>query len=461
MLQGLNEHYSKQKMNIESSQHTLSTKQELNKLLKIAVPISFSQLGHVMVGFIDSVLAGNIGQKELAIATIASSIFFPLLTFILGVSSGITPLAAYQFGKGDIKEMKKLHRHTFYINSFMAVVMYFLMYGIGELIIETYSGQNIHLEAFSYYKIFLLSMLPIVVFQTFKQYAEAVGQSKMASYVTVSCNILNIVLSIWFVKSMGINGIAWATVISRCLMVLAYVILYQLDSKLTPYKIGFADFKHSFHWSVIKQLSKTALPYGFQMLVEAAAFGAAGLMAVKIGLIEGDAHQIALQVASVVYMASTGLGAASTVRIGQELGKSNLDGVKKIVKLALLVMFVYNIFTALSIYVFKLPLSQLFTSDSSIVALSIHLMLFGASFQFFDGLQVACMGILRGFNDVTIPTVFVSIAYWLVALPLGYFMAFRWGLGVDGIWYALVLGLFLVSGVLLWRIKNKLKRLSL
>lgn len=432
-------------------------KPDLIALCKIAIPISISQLGHIMVGFIDSVLAGNIGKDELAATTVSNNIFFPLLTFVLGITSGITPLAAYQYGKGNIEEMKRIHVNSFLINMVMGVGMYVLMYLVGTMIISSYGLTQFHDLAFSFYSIFLLSVFPIVVFQTFKQYAEAIGYTKQASMVTIACNVLNVVLSVLLVDDYGLEGIAWATLVSRTLMVFVFVFIFYRDAKLALYRIYWADFGSKYSFKVVKKLMATSMPIGLQMLIESAAFGAAGLLAVKIGIIEGDAHQIALQIASVVYMVSTGLGAASTVRIGQVLGRGDLAATKKVITLTFVLMVVYNIFTAAGILLFKEGLSGIFTQDYQILHLSVHLLLFAASFQFFDGLQVACMGVLRGFRDVTIPTVLVALAYWVIALPLGYIMAFYWGMGVDGIWYALVLGLFLVSTILFVRIKVKSK----
>lgn len=430
-------------------------KPDLITLCKIAMPISVSQLGHIMVGFIDSVLAGNIGKNELAATTVSNNIFFPLLTFVLGITSGITPLAAYQYGKGNIGEMKRIHVNSFSINMVMGIAMYLFMYAVGALIIASYGNAEIHDLAFAFYNVFLLSVFPIVVFQTFKQYAEAIGYTKQASMVTIACNILNVVLSVALVGNYGLVGIAWATLVSRTLMVFVFVFIFYKDPILAPYRIYWHDLRPNFSFKIIKQLLATSMPIGLQMLIESAAFGAAGLLAVKIGVIEGDAHQIALQIASVVYMVSTGLGAASTVRIGQVLGNGNLAATKKVITLTFVIMVVYNIFTAAAILLFKEQLSGIFSQDVQILQLSVHLLLFAASFQFFDGLQVACLGVLRGFRDVTVPTVMVAIAYWVVALPLGYLMAFYWGMGVDGIWYALVLGLFLVSTVLFARIRLK------
>jgi multidrug resistance protein, MATE family len=438
----------------------VALKPEFYSLFKIAIPISVSQLGHIMVGFVDSVLAGNIGRNELAAATVSNSIFFPLLTFVLGITSGITPLAAFQFGKNDLMAMKKLHLHSFFINAFMCVAMYFLMYGLGTFIINLYGSQNIQGLTLSFFRIFLLSIFPIVFFQTFKQYAEAIGYTKLASVVTISCNVLNVVLSVIMVKTYGLDGIAWATLIARVCMALVFVLIFYTDRHLATYRIYLGDFKAAFSWEIIRKLASTSVPFGLQMLVESAAFGAAGLMAIKIGIIEGDAHQIALQIASVVYMISTGLGAASTVRIGHVGGRGDVAAIRKVVLLTIVLMMLYNIVTAASILVFKEGLSVIFTQDAQIVALSVHLLLFAASFQFFDGLQVACLGILRGFHDITVPMILVALAYWAVALPMGYMMAFHWGFGVDGIWYALLLGLFLVSMILFVRIRLKMRAMQ-
>lgn len=432
-------------------------KPELYRLLKITIPISLSQFGHVMVGFVDCVLAGNLGKKELAIATVSNAIFFPLLTFVIGMTSGITPLVAYEYGKGDIAEMKKLHLHSFVFNAFLAVFMYLFMMLIGGFVIDLFNEQNIHKEAWSFYSVFLLSIIPIIIFQTFKQYAEAIGYAKLASFVTIAGNVLNVVLSLILVQYCGIYGIAWATFISRLLMALVYVYYFYTNSNLSSYVCPFRINKSIYSYQVFKRMFSISFPFGMQMLVESAAFGTAGLMAVKIGIIEGGAHQIALQIASVVYMISTGLGAASTVRVGQNLGKGDTATLISTAKLTVGLMLVYNVITAILLLVFNYKLSYLFTNEEQIVFLSAHLLLFGASFQFFDGLQVAFMGILRGINDTVVPAILVASAYWLIAIPLGYKMAFDWGLGVDGIWYALVLGLFLVSAVLCVRMLIKFK----
>jgi multidrug resistance protein, MATE family len=435
-------------------------KKHLGYLLHIAWPISLSQFGHVMVGFIDCILAGRIGKVELAVVAVSNNIFFPLLTLLIGFTSGITPIAAFSFGSNDVQGLKNQFRHSFWLNISFAVFMYILILISGNWVISFYSENNLSAATSVFFEIFLFSIIPIVFFQIIKQYAEALGKTRHASFITISGNVLNVVLSFGLVKLYGLNGIAWATLFARMYMAVSIWIIFYFDKSFQVYRIPFRSLFTALDFDLCKKIVSTSLPFGLQMVIESAAFGVAGLMAVKIGIIEGGAHQVALQIASVVYMISTGLGASATVCIGQELGKGNFSNVKSYAKAVIVLMFIYNCITASLLSFAREPLSMMGTQDIEIIHLSMILLLFAASFQFFDGLQVALIGVLRGLNDTTIPTILVSLAYWLVAIPIGYFLAFNMQMGVYGIWSALILGLVLVSLVLYIRMARMLRNLS-
>ena len=166
-----------------------------------------------------------------------------------------------------------------------------------------------------------------------------------------------------------------------------------------------------------------------------------------------DAHGISLNLAAFTYMFASGIGSASTIRVGKFFALNDFSNLKLAIKTSYkLAIYVMSVMTILYVLLNNV-LPRVFSDDAEIILISSRLLLFAAMFQLFDGTQVVAVGVLRGIEDYKFSSYMAFIGYWILALPLSYVFAFTLGYKVYGVWFALSLGLAFVSISLFFRIR--------
>lgn len=276
--------------------------------------------------------------------------------------------------------------------------------------------------------------------------------------ISIWGNILNICLGIIFVKGlfgvhpMGIMSVGYSTLIDRCTMAIVMGVYVFRSLNFKQYLRGFAlkNFDRFRSFQILKIGAPVALQYTF----EVGAFSAAAVIIGTIGLDQLAAHQIAINMASITYMMSSGLSAAAAIKSGNYFGRKDHEGLRLSANASYHVVLVFMSVTALIFTFGNHILPWIYTSDRNVIAITAQLLILAAIFQLFDGAQVIGLGILRGMGDVNIPTAVTFLAYWVVGLPLGYFWGIHLGWGPTGVWYGLVLGLMVSAVLLFFRFKN-------
>ncbi|TAH26613.1 MAG: MATE family efflux transporter [Cytophagales bacterium] len=433
--------------------------QEVKQNIAIAIPVAISQLGHMAVAVADTIMAGNLGALPLAAATLAISIFIPFMMISVGMSYGITPMVAIADGENNLPEIVKILKNGFWLNMIMNFLLFIILLLLVQLLPIINPNPEIVALAKPFFILQSLSLIPLSVFLIIKQFLEGLAITRVATMITIIANVINIGLIIVFTQgffqlpNLGLTGIAYATVIARLFMLIAIVFYFMVRPDFKVYRKHFQIIKIEFKFII--HLFKNSIPIGLQLMLESGAFGFAAIMAGWIGAKEIAAHQISLNIAAITYMAATGIAAATTVRVGHEWGKKNYTMIRTAAFTALLVVFIYELISCLSFILFKDLLPLVYIREKIIVELSASLLMITALFQVSDGLQVVAMGALRGIEDIRIPTIVAVIAYWLLGLPLGYFLAFKLHLGVQGIWYGLLAGLSISAVLLCLRVHKK------
>ncbi|WP_339906232.1 MATE family efflux transporter, partial [uncultured Cyclobacterium sp.] len=286
-------------------------------------------------------------------------------------------------------------------------------------------------------------------------FIEGLSQTKQAMFITVLFNLLNIGLNYlliygnWGFPELGLNGAGWATLISRVLM--AWVLyLYVTRSKRYEKYIRSIKLKQ-IRFSIIKKMLGIGIPTGLQFVFEVGAFSSAAIMMGWIGVNALAAHQIAINLASISYMMASGLSAAAMVRIGNQLGRRDIPKLREVGFSIFGNVLIFMSFFAVMFLIFKNYLPLLYIEDSQVVEMAANLLVIAAVFQLSDGLQVVALGALRGLSDVKVPTLVTLLAYWVVGLPLGYLLAFKFHYNELGIWFGLLIGLTLTAIMLFYR----------
>lgn len=435
--------------------------------LNLAIPVVISQLGHTLVHTADSIIVGHfVGTIPLAAVSLVNSIFIIILVLGLGISYGLTPLIAQESGRKNFQECGKLLTNSLMINAIFGIFLFILIY-YGSLLFIDQIGQvpQVVAQAKPYLALLGFSIIPLMVFLTFKQFAEGLGFTKQAMMISLWGNALNICLGIIFVKGlfgiepMGIRGVGWSTLIDRSIMAVVMCI-YVLRSKY------FKEYLKSFALQSIDKIRsmkilKIGTPVAMQYTFEVSAFSGAAILIGSIGAVEQAAHQVAINLASMTYMMASGISAAATIKTGNNFGKEDFLNLRLSAISSYHIVLIFMAFTAIIFAGFSSYLPWIFTSDKAVINIASQLLIIAAFFQLFDGTQVVGLGILRGIGDVNIPTFITFIAYWVIGIPMGYYLGITLGYGANGIWYGLTLGLLVSAGLLFTRFHYFSKKLVL
>ncbi len=434
--------------------------------LKLAGPVMISQLGNTMVQTTASIIVGNFaGTIPLAAVSLVNSVFMIVLVVGLGIAYGLTPLIAQENGKKNFEECAKLFSNSLFLNTVMGIILFLVIYfGSMKAIDHLDQDPAVVREAKPYLLILSLTIIPIMVFSTFKQFAEGLGFTRQAMNIMIWGNILNIILAFIFVKGMfgiepmGVKGVGYSTLIDRILMAIAMGVYIFKSKKLRPYMVHFR-LRLIDRMRCVK-IFKIGYSVALQYVFEIGAFAGAAILAGTIGAHEQAAHQVAINLVAMAYMVASGVAAAATIQTGNNIGKGKIYRVKLFATSSYHIVSVLMIITGLLFLFFNIQLPSLFTSDQIVIALAAQLLLIAALFQLFDGTQVVGLGILRGMSDVNIPTFMVFFSYWVIGLPLAYVLSIPMGLGLKGIWYGLTVGLITSSVLLFIRYIKQMNYLS-
>jgi len=435
--------------------------------LKLAIPVVISQMGHTLVQMSDGIVVGHFaGTVSLAAVSLVNSVFYIPMMIGIGISYGLTPLIAQANGRNDHEECGRLLANSLFINIICSLALCAIIYfGAAELIRHLDQSAGVVEQAGPFLKLLALSVIPMLFFNTFKQFAEGLGFTKQAMLISIWGNVLNICLGIVFVKGMfgiapmGVRGVGYSTLIDRCVMAIA-MSSYVFRSK------NFRSYVASFTLRTINrvrcwQIFKIGIPVALQYTFELGAFSTAAVLIGTMGPTPQAAHLVALSMAALTYMMASGISAAAAIRSGNYFGGNDHDRLKLSALSNYHIVIIFMAFTALVFTAGNHILPWIFTSDRNVIAIASQLLIIAALFQLFDGTQVVGLGILRGMGDVNIPTLITLVAYWVFGLPFGYLLGITLGLGVKGIWYGLVMGLLTASVLLYIRFRLISKRYRL
>jgi MATE family multidrug resistance protein len=433
----------------------MNIKNHFSITFNLAYPVILSQLGQVMVGVADSMMVGQLGALPLAAVSLANSIFFVLMMFGMGVSMGITPLISIAEGKGKGLRIGKLFRHGLWINIFVALILTGIILGLSTGLSFLDQPEEVVEAAIPYLWVITASLFPFMIFQTFKQFAEGLSQTRQAMYVTIFSNLLNVFLN-WVLifgklgfPAMGLMGAGWATLISRVLMALLMGAYVLSSKRYKGFDLGLKI--RQFSAPLLSRILKIGIPTGFQFIFEVSAFGSAAIIMGWIGVTALASHQIAINLASISYMMAAGLGTAGMVRVSNQIGRNDFQTMREAGMMVFGMVIAFMSISAVIFILFRNMLPSLYIDDPEVIATSATLLIIAGMFQLSDGIQVVGLGVLRGMEDVRFPTWLTFVAYWILGLPLGYFFAFGLDMGERGIWFGLLIGLSITAVVLFYR----------
>ena len=399
-------------------------KDHFRKNFLLAYPVMLSQLGHMMVGVADSMMIGQLGAVPLGAASLANGIYIIVLTFGIGISYAITPLVALADGAGKISRSTIILKHGIIINLIFGLLFTVLIFSFSPVLKFLNQPPEVVELSIPYLNLITLSLIPFMIFQSYKQFAEGLSDTRPAMIIIIAANLINIILNYLLIygkagfPAYGLNGAGIATIISRIIMALA-IIYYILKSSFFKKYIQYFTFR-SLEKKIFREVTRIGVPIGFQYIFEVGAFSTAVILMGWLGEVELAAHQIAINLASISYMMASGIAAAATIRIGNQLGQKNKVDLRNAGFTNFIMGIIFMAFAATVFIIGRYFLPGLYINNPEVTSLASQLLVIAAFFQVSDGIQVVGLGALRGMADVKIPTLITLVAYWIIGLPVWY-----------------------------------------
>jgi len=421
---------------------------------KLSAPVIMGMLGHTFVGLVDNIMVGQLGSAELAAVSLGNSFFFVAMSLGIGFSTAITPLVAEADSENNFKKGKSAFKHGLFLCIVLSLLLFGMILLAKPLMYLMEQPEEVVLLTMPYLDIIAISLIPLIIFQGFKQFSDGLSLTKHAMYATIVGNLINIGLNYILIfgklgfPKMGIVGAGVGTLVSRLAMIAIIWTLLKNDKKASAFVTHIRLF--ILDSTMLKKIINLGLPSAMQMFFEVAIFTSAIWLSGLLGKNAQAANQIALNLSSMTFMIAMGLSVTAMIRVGNQKGLRNYEELQRIAKsiflmgimfasvFALLFLIFHDIFPALYL---DLDDVNNYSDNQEVVSIASKLLLVAALFQISDSAQVIFLGALRGLQDVKIPTLLTFIAYWMIGFPTSYFLGKETAYGSTGIWIGLLVGL--------------------
>ena len=419
-------------------------------------------LGHQVVALVDNIMVGQLGSAELAAVSLGNSFMFVAMSLGVGFSTAITPLVAEADGAGNRERGKSSFKHGLFLCIVLGLALFAVVMFAKPLMYVMKQPPEVVDLAMPYLTLVAASLVPLIIFQGFKQFSDGLSMTRFPMYATIVANLVNVLLNYMFIfgkfgaPELGVVGAAIGTLVSRVVMV-GY--LWYLLSRKEKSRYFVTNIKiFTLSKAMLKKLLNLGFPSAMQMFFEVGIFTSAVWLSGILGKNPQAANQIALNLASMTFMVAMGFSVAAMIRVGNQKGLRNFRELRRVaISIGLLTSILALVFAVFFI-LFNGELPKIFLDYNSVtdfadnhevVAIAAQLLIIAAIFQFTDALQVVALGALRGMQDVKIPTVITFIAYWIIGFPISYYLSMETSLESMGIWIGLLAGLS-ASGIMLF-----------
>jgi multidrug resistance protein, MATE family len=411
----------------------------IKELLLFAAPIAAGQLSQMLIGLGDVLVAGHHGRQTVAAIGIANGISMPIFLIGLGLLLGISPTLSRK--RGEAQDVSQYFYTCIIYAAVIGVV--FMLLAMSLVHVVPFLGFDKDLVPLIKDYLFLISFsyLGAYMFHAVKEYLQATEHVVLANSVSAVAVFANVALcyvlvfGVWIFPELGVRGLAYATIIIRSSMGL-FLFLYS-RRYLRP---NFSVIRH-----YVAHVFKFSLPISMSIFIEVLAFSVVMILIGRIGSLYAAIHSISLNLASTTYMIPLAISSATSVKISYFYGRKNFERIRNFIKASLIISMTFMAFAGLCLYLFPGFILGIFTTDQEIITAGVSIIIVCAMFQIFDGAQVTLSGILRGFG-ITRPTfVIVLVGYWLIGLPLGYYLGYTMKLNALGFWIGLAVSLFIIA----------------
>jgi len=423
-----------------------------------------SQLGQITVGIIDNIMIGRLGTEELAAASFANNIFNLAIIFGMGFAYIITPLVGASVGNRSSIKSAVIFKNGFAANGTMGILLTVILFLLSLLFKFMGQDETIITPATDYFLLLNITTLPLMLFYSFKQFAEGTGDTRTGMLIVLSANFVNVAGNNMFmfgkfgISPQGLNGAAIGTIIARFYMLLAFFLLFRFKNKYIRFLRGYSRVR--INLDHIGQIAKKGLLLGIQMVTEACAFGLAGIMIGWMGQTGLAAYQVAISLSTLGFMVYQGMGVATTILVSQCVGIKAYNNVQEVAILASKMIVPISLIMTVFFIICRSWLPMVFSTDHQVQQMASLFLIVLGIYQLPDALQIIFSSAVRGLADVKLPTYLTILSHIFIALPTSYLFAFLLKFHQIGIWFGFPLALTISFFFMFLRFRYLLKRID-
>ncbi len=431
---------------------------ELGGLGRLAVPLVLAQLAQNGMGVVDTLMVARLGPDALAGIALGNAAFSFVMIFEMAVLLAVGPMVSQAHGARRPDEAARAGRQGLWLAVGLSLPTLVLFHNVRPLLLLAGQDPAIATSAAGYMQAVAWGLPFVLALTALRGFLEGHGDTRPILVVAALGVGLNVVANDllmygrWGLPRLGLMGTGYATAVVYAAMAVAVAVYLRL--RYRRYRL-FAGLRHP-DAPTMREIVRIGFPIGLTLGFEVGMFMVTALLIGRFGDAALAGHQIALQTASTTFMVPLGIGTAAGIRVGQAAGRGDPVGIARggTVGIVLSALFMFGAavtFWSVPDAVIGLYLNVGDPANAEVVRFARTFLFVAGAFQVFDGIQVSASGALRGLKDTRRPMLLTLVAYWLVAVPLGAWLAFGAGIGAVGLWYGLVAGLAIAAGLLATR----------
>lgn len=436
---------------------TYSLRQKARQFLIIFSPIFVTQISLMSAGFFDTVMSGQVSRFDLAGVAIGANLWMPVFTGIGGILAGMTPILAQLNGAGRKKDMPFLVIQSIYI----AVALALTIIGVGSAALVPILNlmtlePAVYDIAYQFLSALAIGILPLFVSSVLRNFIDALGYTRITMLITLCAVPINIALNYLLILGnfgfprLGGVGAGYASAITYWCLALISIGVIRYLKPFKEYQV-FACFS-PVSLRTWRELLVVGLPIGLSIFCEVSIFGVVALLMAEYGTAVIAAHQAAINFACLVYMVPLSIGMTLTIVIGFEVGARRYHDARMYSKLGIALAIGIAVFFAIGLSLLNRQIAGLYTQDPAVLELIQNFLVYAVFFQLSDAIAAPIQGALRGYKDVKVTFLMAVLSYWVIGMPIGYFLAKFTALQAYGYWVGFIAGLAVGAGVLLARL---------
>ncbi len=442
-----------------------TTRFEIKKLFQLMLPILVTQFAQAGLGLIDTIMAGHLSPTDLAAIAVGVGLWIPIMLLFSGIMIATTPLVAEANGARDFNNIPTIARQSLWM-AFMLGILAMLVLQLMPFLLPLFGvPENLQPKAGLFLHAIGLGMPAVTMYAALRGYSEALGYPRPVTAISLLALLVLVPLNMIFmyglgpIPALGSAGCGFATSILQWLMLIALAGYIYKGRAYRKTQVFSQWEKFNPVWA--KRILKLGFPIGLAIFFEVSIFSTGAIILSPLGETVVAAHQIAISVTSQLFMIPMSLAIALTIRVGMYYGEKNWHAMRKVQHLGLITATVFAVLTMLVMWIFRSEIVAVYTRDLAVTHMALYLILFAIAYQLMDAWQVSAAGCLRGMQDTKGPMWITLLAYWVIAFPVGIYLARFTSMGAAGVWTGLIVGLSVACVLLLLRLYMNNKRLKL